>query len=90
MYTSYNKKEDEDEGTTLDYKPSTPDTSNTDQVINSDDKTDITGKPMEDYYEAKIDHNHPNFHMIWEIVREERKYLRAIIDLFKKSKLPYS
>ena len=28
--------------------------------------------------------------MIWDIVKEERKYLRAKIDLFNISKLPYS
>ena len=50
----------------LDSKPSNPDPPNPSQVIDSDDKTETTEKLLEDYYESKIDHNHPNFHMIWE------------------------
>ena len=65
MDTSYNKKEDEYEGTTLEYEPSTLEPPNNDQVIDSDEETDTIEKLLEDYYEAKIDHNHPNFHMIW-------------------------
>ena len=38
MDTSYNKDEDKDEVTTLDYKPSTPDPPNTGQVIESYDE----------------------------------------------------
>ena len=45
---------------------------------------------LEEYYKAKIDHNHSNFHMIWEIVKKQRKDLRAGIHLFNKAKLPYS
>ena len=51
---------------------------------------DTTKKLLENYYEAKVNHNHPNFHMIWEIVKEEHKYLRARINLFNKAKLLYS
>ena len=65
MDTSYNKKEDEYEGTTLEYEPSKLEPPNNDQVIDSDEETDTIEKLLEDYYEAKIDHNHPNFHMIW-------------------------
>ena len=65
MNTGYNKEEEEDEEITLDSEPSTPDPTNPDQVIDSDDKMETTEKLMEGYYEAKIDHNHPNFHMIW-------------------------
>ena len=36
MDTSYNKEKDEDEGMTIDSKPSTPDPTNPDQVIDSD------------------------------------------------------
>ena len=90
MNTSYNKEEDKDEGITLDSKPSTPDPPNLGQVIGRYDEMDKTGKPLEDYYGANIDHNHPNFLMIREIVKEERKVLRASIYLLKKSKLPYS
>ena len=45
---------------------------------------------MDHYYEAKIDHHHHHFHMLREIVKEERRDLRARINLFNKSKLPYS
>ena len=69
MNTSYDKKEDEDEGMTLEYEPSTPDPTNTDQVIDNYDETETTEKLQEDYYEAKIDHNHPNNHIIWELVK---------------------
>ena len=65
MNTGYNKEEEEDEEITLDSEPSTPDPTNPDQVIDSDDKMETIEKLMEGYYEAKIDHNHPNFHMIW-------------------------
>ena len=58
------KKEYKDEGMTLDYKTLTPDLPNPDQVIDSDDEMDTTEKLLEDYYKAKIDHNHPNFHVI--------------------------
>ena len=70
MDTSYNKEEYEDEWMTLDSEPSTPDPPNPGKLIDSDDKMDTTGKLMEDYKEAKVDHNHPNFHMIQEIVKE--------------------
>ena len=39
---------------------------------------------------VNINHNHPNFYRIWEIVKEERKDLSASIKLFNKSKIPYS
>ena len=55
---------------TLDSEPSTPDPPNPGKLIDSDDKMDTTGKLLEDYKEAKIYHNHPNFHMIREIVKE--------------------
>ena len=71
-------------------KPSNPDPPDTSQVTDSDEEMDSTEKLLEEYYKAKIDHNHPNFHMIREIVKEERRALRASIYLFKKSKLPYS
>ena len=89
MYTSCNKDKDKDEGTTLDSKLSTPDSPNTGQIIDSDDETKRAEKLLEDYYKAKIDHNDPIFHMIQKIVREERRSLSAIINLFNKSKLPY-
>ena len=50
---------------TLNSEPSTSDPPNTDQVIDSDDETETIEKLLDNYYEAKIDHNHPNFHMIW-------------------------
>ena len=50
---------------TLDSKPSTPDPPNTDQVVYINDETETAETPLEDYYEAKIEHNHPNLHMIW-------------------------
>ena len=53
----------------LESKPSTPNPPNPNQVIDSDNETETTEKLLEDYYEANIDHNHPNFHMIWERVR---------------------
>ena len=68
---------------TLESKPSTLGPPKPDQVIDIDDETETIETLMGDYYKAKIDHNHPNFHMIWKIVKEERKILRASIDLFK-------
>ena len=53
----------------LDSEPSTADPPNPDQEIDSDDEMETTGKLLEDYYKSKIDHNHPNFHMIWEILK---------------------
>ena len=47
---------------TLEPKPSTPVPPNTGQVIDRDDE--MEAKLMEDYYDAKIDHNHPNSPMI--------------------------
>ena len=44
--------------------------------------------PSEDYYKAKIDHNNINFHIIQEIVKQERTALRARINLFKKIQAP--
>ena len=73
---------------TIDSKPSTLDPTNHVQVIYSDDEMGTAEKNLEYYYEAKIGHNHPNFHMIQEIVKEERKSLQSRIDLFKKYKLP--
>ena len=67
----------------LGYEPSTPDPPNPGQVIDSDYEKYTIETPMEDFFEAKIDHNHPNFHMIQEIVKEEHKYLHASIDSFK-------
>ena len=64
MDTSYNNREDKDEWITLDSEKSTADPNNTYQVIDRDDETDTTEKPLEDYQEAKIDHNHPSFHII--------------------------
>ena len=90
MDTIYNKEEDQYEGTTLDSETLTPDPPNPDQVIDSDDEMEKIEKLLEEYYKAKIDHNHPNFHMIWEIMKEERKYLHTSIDLFKESMIPYS
>ena len=49
MDTSYNKEEVKDEGTNLDYEPSTPDPPNHSQVIDSDDETETTDKPLEYY-----------------------------------------
>ena len=49
-----------------------------------------TEKLLEDYYEAKIYHNHPNLHMIWKLFKEERRALRMSINLFNKDKLLYS
>ena len=49
----------------LDYKPSTPDpsiamdTSKNDMVIDSNDEIEAVQKLLEDYYYAKIYHNHP-------------------------------
>ena len=42
MNTRYIKEEEKDEGMTLDYKPSSPDTHNNYQVIDSDDEADTT------------------------------------------------
>ena len=75
---------------TLESKPSTTDPPNTAQVSDRNNETEKTEKNMEDYYEAKIDHNHPNFNMIWKKVKKERRDLRARINLFNKYKLPYS
>ena len=75
---------------TLDYKPSTPHPPNYGELIDSDDETETTGKLLEEYYKSRIYHNYPNFHMIQEIVKEEHRYLRASINLFNKSKRPYS
>ena len=74
----------------FDSKPSNPDPPNIGQVISSDDNMETTGKLMEDYYKANIDHNHPNLHMIQEIVKDERRALHSSIKLFNRSKLPYS
>ena len=54
----------------LDSKPSTADPPNTSQVIDRDNEMGTTEKILEDHYETNIDHNHPNFHIIQEIVRE--------------------
>ena len=54
---------------TLESKQSTPDPPNTGQLIDNDDETETTEKLLEEYYEANIDHNHPNFHMIREIIK---------------------
>ena len=40
MDNSYNKEEDEDEGTTLDSEPPTPEPHNTGQLSDSDNETD--------------------------------------------------
>ena len=40
-------------------------------------------KLSEDYYKAKIDHNHLNFHILQEVVKQERTALRASINSFK-------
>ena len=66
MDTIYNKEEEKYERMNLDSEQSTPDPHNPDQVIDSDDEMKIIEKHMEDYYESNIDHNYPNFHMIWE------------------------
>ena len=42
MDARYNKEKNEDEGTALDSKPSTPDPPNTGQVINSTDENKTT------------------------------------------------
>ena len=70
MDTIYNKDEEEVEGINIDSKTSTPYPPNPGQVIDSDDETETAEKLPEDYYKAKIDHDHPNFHMIREIVKE--------------------
>ena len=44
---------------------------------------------MEDCYDIKVDHNHTDFPMIRETVKEEQKSLRFSIYLFNKSKLTY-
>ena len=90
MDTRYNKEKNEDEGTALDSKPSTPDPPNTGQGIDSNGKTGTTEKLLEDYYEANIDHNNTNLHIIWEIIKEEHRSLRDSLDVFNKTKLPYS
>ena len=74
----------------LNSKPSSPDPPNPDQLMDSDDKTETTEKVLEYYYKAKIDHRYPNFHMIWEILKEECIYLQSSIDIFNKYKLRYS
>ena len=83
MYTSYNEEEEDDDEINLDSKPSNPDLTNTGTVIDSNDETETTEKLMEDYYEASVDHNHPNFHIIRVIVKKERKYLHARINLLE-------
>ena len=65
MDTIYNKEEEKDEGMTLDSGPSTPDPPNPDKLIGSDDEMETKETILEDYDEAKVDHNHPNLHMIW-------------------------
>ena len=45
---------------------------------------------MDDYYEAKIYHIHPNSHIIRKLVKEDRIILSYIIYLSNKSKRPYS
>ena len=67
---------------TVNFEPSILDPPNPGQVFDSDDETEATEKNLEDYYESKIEHNHPNFHMIRKIFKEEHKYLRSRIDLF--------
>ena len=74
---------------TLDSKPSNPYPPNPGQVIDSYDETETIETLLEDYYEAKINKNNPNFYMIREIVKEERKYLHARINIYNKSDLPY-
>ena len=44
---------------------------------------DTEEKILITYYEAKIDHNHPNLHIVWETVKEERQDLRTSTDLLK-------
>ena len=88
--TGYNKEENEDCITSLDSKPPTPDLPNNGQLIDSDDEMDTTKTLLEEYYESKIDHNHPTFHMIREIVKEEHKALFTSINLFNISNLPNS
>ena len=73
---------------TLDPEPSTPVPPNTGQVIDRDDE--MEAKLMEDYYDAKIDHNHSDFPMILETVKEERRDFRASVDLFITAELPYT
>ena len=90
MYTSSNEEKEKDEEITPDSKPSTPDPLKTSLVINSNDTIDTTEKLPEYYYDANIDHYHPNFHMIQKTVKEERIYLRASIYLFNKSDINYS
>ena len=90
MNTSSDQDEYKDEEMTPDSKPLKPYPPNTDQVIYSNDEMDTTKKLLKNYYNANIDHNHSNCHMIWKIVKEERRALRVSIDLFKKFKLPYS
>ena len=75
---------------TLDSESSTPDPPDTGQVIDSDDEMEREVKPLEEYYKANIKHNHPNFHMTQKAVKEELRSLRASINLFNKSNLPYS
>ena len=66
MNTSYDKEEDKYEGINLDYKPSTTYPPNLGPTNYSDDETETIEKLLEDYYKCNIDHNHPNFHMIWK------------------------
>ena len=47
MDTIYNKNEEENEGRTLDYKPSNPDQPNNGQVIDRNDEMDTTEKLLE-------------------------------------------
>ena len=74
---------------TLESKLSTSDPPNNGQVIDSGDKTETTEKILVDYCKAKIDHNHPNFHMIWKTIEKKLRDLRASIDLLNKSQIPY-
>ena len=87
-----NQNEDEYGEMNMDFKPSTPDppnitdTSKTAPVINRNDRIEAAEIFFQDYY----DHNHPDFPMIRETVKEERISLRSSINLFNKYKLTYS
>ena len=90
------KDEDEAEEMKLDSEPSTPeppnstDTSNTDLLINSDGEIEAKENILEDYYDSKIYNNHPYFPMIWEKFKEKLRTLHNNVNIFNKSKLPYS
>ena len=90
MDISSNQYEGKYEGMTLDYGPSTPDSPNTGQLSDINIETETKEKLLEEYYEAKIDQNYVNLHLIRKTVEEERIYLRASINLFNKSKIPFS